>query len=1378
MDHDIERDVSIVKVCVVDPEKELLREIEREEDIAEQVKNARKISLKKQGAEGLQSLHAQETQRNAQLISRITAENDIAAWNVFFGKPVYTDLISGLGCAGDSSIIIDTRLNVSDDFIASIQRVGCCPKLIPLSDTQECYDTLIREQPTIVFVGDTLVLFHVISHCKIHCAILDSLVFKDCHIMAFVYSPTQDPPPGLCTDNPSVGSSALLVSDSSTYDNMVTASAEASGSAFPELCTPHRFLATRESTKVHVPTDKKARKAFFRAQQKQDTHLMNYARSLQGGNWSLVTTVTAAPVAAETSKGKGKGKGKSKTVSKAADKIRLDNIQRLQQKTVKNELEKLSNCMSMRETEHEKISSLKRFAATTDIHLCKVQAQVYILELYFQLWGNAYHNYKDPLDPKNGLMYAIQTVLYAHYIRGVCPDVFKMCMASLGFVCQAVTHPEDVLDIKVPKFNAKKVPVGMSFERFQLEYMGGYMDRGTDIRPDPRVPFRPEPWQRDLLDIVDKSESVLVVAPTSAGKTFVSYYAMKKILQDSDDGIVVYVAPTKSLVNQVIAEVFARFPSKNYTDASRRVFGAYLPDFNINPFNCQVLVTIPLVLEALLLSPDHISWCKSIKYIILDEIHCINSLAGGVYWERIIELAKTPIIALSATIENPEFLREKIAQSGIKTHCITSPHRYSYLYHYEYIPEYAVDITGITSLHLNKESSDTAAAAPTTQSLRRMHPLAGVSLRDLGKTGLDNCAPDNVLRIFTTIEKYAYVPTDPRVRELRPEVFFKGRDGLVDYPAVRAYLAALIMFLVSVETIGQKVLDSLSDPPTQRTLNADAPFAFAVTLNHHDLLPSIMFAFDRNDCNDAFTEMLESLKKFELAKKTTTKKTKDTKQLKQEKRLIKKTESSRMNNDISDDLLTPEIESIDNQFSFVKTGSSHPDIDILLRPLVYVDGVTDDMIEGLRRGIGIHHDGVHNKYRQVVETLFRMKHLRIVFATETLAIGINMPCRSVVFLKDSTFLNTTFYRQMSGRSGRRGFDLIGHVIFYDIPKTKQRRLIMSSLPKLTGGYTKNATYALRVLYSQTADPVSLDNNTIADLKSNAFITHNNRLLGIAGIATAVYQHEPGNLALAVLFREGVFNRICADFDQQKPDRTVIPVLNVLAHLFSTVFWPQSAVSALTPEIILKPMSESVPAGISDIAQRIVYEHTASPRNINAYIVNFWERQTDAFVSLTIANLIPAGSVWSLLKQFVDTLVCITKELESRKVTCTSNVNVESPFASSTETAKAVNKTKTTAVVNAGIDSESDPDSVPDNWDDSDTDSDTDVVAAESQANSITVPDAQDPQESQANSPPPGVFTKEDQKTLMTFTYLSKAYADKLKSFNFAGKSVFITTKKK
>lgn len=64
---------------------------------------------------------------------------------------------------------------------------------------------------------------------------------------------------------------------------------------------------------------------------------------------------------------------------------------------------------------------------------------------------------------------------------------------------------------------------------FQLLHCGMYMDRNMDSKPDSRVPFEPDGWQRKVLDEIDKNDSVFVVAPTSAGKTFISFYAMEKV---------------------------------------------------------------------------------------------------------------------------------------------------------------------------------------------------------------------------------------------------------------------------------------------------------------------------------------------------------------------------------------------------------------------------------------------------------------------------------------------------------------------------------------------------------------------------------------------------------------------------------------------------------------------------------------------------------------------------------------------------------------------------------------------------------------------------------------------------------------------------------
>ena len=83
----------------------------------------------------------------------------------------------------------------------------------------------------------------------------------------------------------------------------------------------------------------------------------------------------------------------------------------------------------------------------------------------------------------------------------------------------------------------KEFAIDMDDRDFQLLHCGPYMDRNLDSAPDSRVPFEPDGWQRQVLDDLDAKKSVFVVAPTSAGKTFISFYAMEKILRANDEDV-------------------------------------------------------------------------------------------------------------------------------------------------------------------------------------------------------------------------------------------------------------------------------------------------------------------------------------------------------------------------------------------------------------------------------------------------------------------------------------------------------------------------------------------------------------------------------------------------------------------------------------------------------------------------------------------------------------------------------------------------------------------------------------------------------------------------------------------------------------------------
>jgi ATP-dependent RNA helicase HelY len=118
-----------------------------------------------------------------------------------------------------------------------------------------------------------------------------------------------------------------------------------------------------------------------------------------------------------------------------------------------------------------------------------------------------------------------------------------------------------------------------------------------------------------------------------------------------------------------------------------------------------------------------------------------------------------------------------------------------------------------------------------------------------------------------------------------------------------------------------------------------------------------------------------------------------------------------------------------------------------------------EFLEGLTRGVAAHHAGMLPTFKQCVEELFTRGLCKVVFATETLALGINMPARTVVIEKLSKWNGETHaditpgeYTQLTGRAGRRGLDVEGHGVVLWQPGMDPREL---------AGLASTRTYPLR-----------------------------------------------------------------------------------------------------------------------------------------------------------------------------------------------------------------------------------------------------------------------------------------------------------------------------
>jgi hypothetical protein len=659
---------------------------------------------------------------------------------------------------------------------------------------------------------------------------------------------------------------------------------------------------------------------------------------------------------------------------------------------------------------------------------------------------------------------------------------------------------------------AVDLSIPLSPKQFQLLHCGPYFERSIDSAPDPRTPFEPDAWQRKVLDEIDAKRSLLVVAPTSAGKTFISFYAMKQVLESNNDDILVYVAPTKALVNQIAAEVQARF-SKRYTYGGNSVWGIHTRDYRINnPTGCQILVTVPHILQIMLLAPSNAkSWSERVKWIIFDEVHCIGQAEDGLIWEQLLLLAPCPIIALSATIGNPNEFAAWLASTqkavGNDLQMVQHPHRYSDLRKFIYTPPKSFSFQG-----LSEDRVFAQLGLDGCNDFTFLHPIASLINRARGMPDDFSLEARDCLTLWESMSKHQ-TPEFPVDKTLDPATALPAVIKKIDIINWTESLKELLrQWLADDNSPFDAIYKDLSrgvaprDAPAIKQTDessdddesddgeiddrhdVDNILPLLTKLHEQDALPGIVFNYERGTCERICRVLMKQLQGAETSWKESSPKWKSmlksweawkTAMAKADKRRPVKVSTKKgaggddevlSKADLMRDAASSEASpwaSFDPEnpvdgFHFAnKQKASHDEVAKLMKELIRRE-VPQWLLDGLRRGIGVHHAGMNRKYRQVVEMLFRKGFLRVVIATGTLALGINMPCKTVVFSGDSVFLTALNYRQAAGRAGRRGFDMLGNVVFHGVSMGKIHRLISSRLPDLNGHFPITTTLVLRL----------------------------------------------------------------------------------------------------------------------------------------------------------------------------------------------------------------------------------------------------------------------------------------------------------------------------
>lgn len=155
----------------------------------------------------------------------------------------------------------------------------------------------------------------------------------------------------------------------------------------------------------------------------------------------------------------------------------------------------------------------------------------------------------------------------------------------------------------------------------------------------------------------------------------------------------------------------------------------------------------------------------------------------------------------------------------------------------------------------------------------------------------------------------------------------------------------------------------------------------------------------------------------------------------------------------------------------------------------------------LLRGIGVHHSGLMPIVKEIIEILFQENLLKVLFATETFSIGLNMPAKAVVFTSikkfdgvQTRFITSGEYIQMSGRAGRRGTDKIGNVI---LAVESSLTVNEKEIKKVLHGPSNTLDSAFRLSYNTILNILRLDGMDEEYVVKHSFLQFRHEMQGKA-----------------------------------------------------------------------------------------------------------------------------------------------------------------------------------------------------------------------------------------------------------------------------------------
>ena len=500
------------------------------------------------------------------------------------------------------------------------------------------------------------------------------------------------------------------------------------------------------------------------------------------------------------------------------------------------------------------------------------------------------------------------------------------------------------------------MPPGMEAEVSMIN-----LDVPPGRTPAKSYSFELDPFQKAAVACIEREESVLVSAHTSAGKTVCAEYAIATSLRDSQR--VLYTSPIKALSNQKYRELKADFGD----------VGLMTGDHTID-VDASCLVMTTEILRSMLYRGSEVM--REVKWVIFDEVHYMRDKERGVVWEEVMILLPHSVryVFLSATIPNALEFASWIAQLHTQPcHVVYTGYRPTPLMHYVF-PAGGSGIYNVVDEKARFKSDNFTKAISAIKS--KVHVQGG--LEDGGGGGRGR----------------------------------GGRDG-------------------STLSGGGKGGGRGGKGGKGGKGGGEASDCFKLVqlIVGKGCEPLIVFAFGKNKCEKLAKEM------DGLVLNT-----------KEESAMVEQIYQNAVATLSEDDQALPQVS--------------------YLLPMV-------------TRGVAVHHSGLLPLLKELIEILFSENLVKLLFATETFAMGLNMPARTVLFAelskfdgKDFRYLTSGEYIQMSGRAGRRGLDSRGLVVQMIDDRTdtaKVREMLTGAADVLSSKFHLGYNMLLNCVRVETVD---------------------------------------------------------------------------------------------------------------------------------------------------------------------------------------------------------------------------------------------------------------------------------------------------------------------